>query len=102
MRDSESSDSVGIPVSLEVKISHASFGTLVLQSASISDSSVYLYTKGHKMPQVGTKVQVQLNGTLGDGETPPVLDMIVDKLDANGVRLSYIRLDTKTPPSDGA
>lgn len=102
MQDSKQSDSVGLPVSLEVKITHESFGTLILKTASISDSGVYLYTRGHQMPKEGSSVKVQLNGTLGDGEIPPELEMIVDKIDAKGVQLSYIKLDTKAPPNDGA
>ncbi len=96
MQDSEERDAIGLPVSLEVKITHASFGTLILKTATISDSGVYLYTQGHQMPELGTKVQVQLNGTLGDGEEPPVLDMLIDRKDANGIGLSYIKLDTRS------
>jgi len=90
MRDSERREGSRLPVSFEVLVSHEMIGTLILKTSNISDSGIYVLTEGQNMPQIGTVVQVQLNGQLGDGEEPPLLDMIISRVDTNGVGLKYL------------
>jgi hypothetical protein len=91
MLDSDRRHGIRLPVCFEVKVTHDAFGTLILQTANISDSGIYVLTEGQLMPNIGTILQVQLNGHLGENETPPLLDMIITRMDNRGIGLKYLQ-----------
>jgi hypothetical protein len=77
-------------MSLEVKLYHASEETVVLLTRDISAGGIYVVTDGQSLPPVGSVISGQVQGAMAD---PPVVQMEVVRIDAEGVGLRFLEQD---------
>ncbi len=70
-----------------VKLTHPDTGTIEVKTQDISDGGIYLISPVSNLPPTGSQVQVQLIDTPFDA---PVLDMLIVRLDKNGIGLKFI------------
>ena len=78
------------PIQCQIKISHESFGDVIVKTLDISDGGVYVALDADKIPPVGTIVKGQVQGLMDDA---PVLEMEVMRVDAGGVGLRFVNHD---------
>ncbi len=71
----------------QVKVTHPSIGEVLVFTRDISDSGVFLLTEEYDMPPVGTVVKGQVQGM---GETAPILDMEIVRLEPAGIGLKFV------------
>lgn len=70
-----------------VKLTHESTGTIEVKTQDISDGGIYLVLPSGDLPAVGSQVQVQLIDTPFEA---PVLEMLIVRLEKNGIGLKFI------------
>jgi len=70
-----------------VKLTHPDTGTIEVKTKDISDGGIYLLSTITNLPPVGSQVKVQLIDTPFEA---PVLDMIIVRLDPNGIGLKFL------------
>jgi hypothetical protein len=71
----------------QLRITHASFGSIVVKTKDISEGGVYILTEKVSMPPEGTI----LEGQIHDGiEGRPIVRMEVVRLEANGIGLKFL------------
>lgn len=74
------------PLATRIKITHPSIGSVVVTTRDVSDGGVYLVTSGVAMPPVGTVVEGQVQGPVGD---LPVVKMRIVRSDSEGFGLTF-------------
>lgn len=74
----------------KIKISHATFGDVIVKTMDISDGGVYVALDPEQIPPIGTVVKGQVQGLMDDA---PILDMEVMRVDAKGIGLRFINLE---------
>lgn len=70
-----------------IKISHPSFGDVVAQTRDLSDGGVYVKHEDLRTLQLGDTVTGQVQGMPIDA---PILQMVVTRVDAEGIGLRFI------------
>ncbi len=71
-----------------VKLTHPDTGTIEVKTQDISDGGIYLVSSSlEDILPIGSKVQVQLIDTPFEA---PVLDMLIVRLEKNGIGLKFI------------
>ena len=71
----------------KVKLIHPDIGTVQVMTRDISDGGIYLLSDITNLPPVGSQVKVQLIDTPFEA---PVLDMIIVRLENDGIGLSFV------------
>lgn len=84
---SESRQHVRTMLTSSVKLTHPDTGTIEVKTKDISDGGIYLLSGITNLPPVGSQVKVQLIDTPFEA---PVLDMIIVRLDHNGIGLKFL------------
>ena len=74
----------------KIKISHESFGEMIVKTLDISDGGVFVALEPDKIPAIGTIVTGQVQGLMDDA---PILEMEVMRVGSGGVGLRFINLD---------
>ena len=75
-----------------VAISHASFGTKIVQAKDFSDSGIFLMIDTDEIPPIGTIVKGQVQGLKGEA---PSLEMEVVRTEQNGIGLRFVNPEDK-------
>ena len=75
------------PLRTRIRISHDSFGELLVRTRDISHGGVYLMTGDLPMPPVGTVIEGQVQDDYGER---PVVKMKIVRVDAHGVGAMFI------------
>ena len=76
------------PLVTRLRLTHDSFGTVVVKTRDISQGGVYLVTEELPIPPVGTILQGQIQDDYG--EERPVVKMEVVRLEPTGVGLRFV------------
>ena len=74
------------PLSVKVRISHPTIGTVVVSTRDLSDGGVFLVTDGSKLPPLGSVVDGQVQGPM---ENPPVVKMKIVRIESGGIGLAF-------------
>lgn len=74
----------------KIKISHPTFGDIIVKTLDISDGGIFIQLDPNKIPPIGTIVTGQVQGLMEDA---PVLQMEVMRVESNGVGLRFINMD---------
>lgn len=82
---------VRTPLRASVTLSHPETGVLRLHTCDISDGGAYILAEGHRLPEPGEIVEVQVQGL--PGGDAPVVKMRVVRMDPEGVGLEFIAPD---------
>lgn len=76
-----------VPLTTKIKITHASFGSIIVKTENISHGGVYVLTENTSMLPVGRV----LEGQIQDGEDDrPIVRMGVVRIGQNGVGLKFL------------
>lgn len=76
-----------VPLSSRIRISHDSFGSVVVKTRDISFGGVYLIVDDLTMPPPGTVIEGQIQDEMEDR---PVVLMEVVRVEPNGVGLKFL------------
>jgi len=90
MSGSERRKHTRLPLPAHIKVTHSSFGTMVVHSLDISNGGLFIKNGDHPYPSVGGVLQVQ------DADMPveaPVLDARIVRVAADGVGLEFCGLE---------
>jgi len=77
-----------LPMEVEVELHCPGFPTRVLRTADLSHGGL-LVTDAPETPALGTPVRVQVVGTLGNGEQPPMVTGLVVRHVAGGFAIAF-------------
>ena len=78
-----------LPLEVEVELHRAGQPMRVVQTEDLSIGGVLLLLDDADRPPLGTLVQVRVVGTLGEGETPPMVDARVVRHAPAGVAIQF-------------
>lgn len=78
------------PLQCKIKISHETFGEVIVKTLDISDGGIFVALDPDHIPPVGTIVTGQVLGLMEDA---PILKMEVMRVESGGVGLRFINLD---------
>lgn len=71
----------------QLRITHASFGSIVVKTKDISEGGVFIFMENVSLPPEGSV----LEGQIDDGvEDRPVVRMEVTRVEPNGIGLKFI------------
>jgi hypothetical protein len=76
-------------IRVSIKITHESIGECLLETRDISDSGIFVIVNPQKMPDVGTVLKGQVQGM---GEEGAIIDMVIVRVNKNGLGLRYVNL----------
>lgn len=75
------------PIRVQVKVSHPSIGSVIVQTRDISDSGIFLLTENIEVPDIGTIVEGQVQGMDIEG---PILKLEIVRMEPAGIGLKFI------------
>ena len=75
-----------IPLATRVRIHHDSIGELILRTRDLSHGGLFVYRDQHRLPPVGTVVEVQVQDT---PEEAPIVAMVIVREDDEGVGMQF-------------
>ena len=78
-----------LPMEVEIELHRAGQPMRVVQTEDLSAGGVLLILDAVDHPPLGTLVQVRVVGTLGEGETPPMVDAMVVRHAPAGVAVEF-------------
>lgn len=78
------------PLQCNIKISHASFGDVIVKTLDISDGGIFVALAPNQIPPIGTIVTGQVQGLMDDA---PILQMEVMRVETDGVGLRFINVE---------
>lgn len=78
-----------LPLEVEVELYCAGQPMRVVRTEDLSCGGVLLILGGIERPPLGTQVQVRVVGTLGEGESPPLVDALVIRHAPDGVAVKF-------------
>ena len=84
---SESRQYIRTALTSRVKLTHPDTGTIEVKTKDISDGGIYILSIITNLPPIGSQVKVQLIDTPFEA---PVLDMLIVRLDSNGIGLKFL------------
>ena len=73
-------------MAVKVKIFHQSFGEKIVKTKNISDSGLFILAEPTELPAVGEIVTGAVQGMI---ENPPLVNMRIVRVDADGVGLQF-------------
>jgi hypothetical protein len=76
-----------VPLTSRIRITHESFGSVVVKTRDISLGGVYLIVDDLTMPPPGTVIEGQIQDEMEDR---PVVRMEVVRIEPNGVGLKFL------------
>jgi hypothetical protein len=76
-----------VPLTSRIRITHDSFGSVVVKTRDISLGGVYLVIDDLTMPPPGTVIEGQIQDEMEDR---PVVRMEVVRIEPNGVGLKFL------------
>lgn len=79
-----------VPMEIDVELHRAGHPVCVVRTEDLSLSGVLLVLGGIEQPPLGSLVQLRVVGTLGDGETPPLVDALVVRHVLTGVAVQFL------------
>lgn len=74
---------------VEVELHRAGQEVEVVLTEDLSEGGVFVRMDGLEFPPVGSRVHLRLVGTLGEGETPPMVEAVIVRHLPNGVALAF-------------
>lgn len=78
-----------LPMSVEVELYRPGQPTLAIETEDLSGGGVFLVMDAADRPSLGERVRLRLVGTLGAGETPPIVDAVVVRHSEKGVAVEF-------------
>ncbi|NOZ11390.1 MAG: PilZ domain-containing protein [Gammaproteobacteria bacterium] len=82
-----------IDVSISVELCYKGKGKAAVCTRNLSDGGLFLEMAEHPLPPLGTRVELKLTGTLGQGEKPPVVRAEVVRVEDNGIAVYFLDRD---------
>lgn len=79
-----------IPMAVEVELHRSGQPVCLVRTDDLSHGGVLLTLDHDDRPPLGTLVQVRVVGTLGDGETPPLVAAVVVRHLNEGVAIQFV------------
>ena len=76
-----------MPLCVKIRITHDSFGSVVIKTRNISDNGVYLVGDELEMPPPGSVVEGQIQDEYGER---PIVRMEVVRVDSEGAGLKFL------------
>lgn len=83
-----------ILVNTEIRVTHPSFGSVVLMSSDLSDGGLFILSNDMAMPPAGEIVEVQ---GLAFGDAAPVLKAKIVRVAPTGIAVEFCDLPGSTP-----
>ena len=77
-----------IPMEIEVKLSHSSFGELVVHTKDISDTGLFLTMDTSLLPPLGSIMRAQVVGMAAE---PPIVGLEIVRIDPAGVGVKFVK-----------
>jgi hypothetical protein len=77
------------PASFKVYLFAANSQVIELRAANYSEDGLYVLSQGHQMPPLGSMVEVKLANHPANTPEPPLLEMIIKRVDKYGAGLQY-------------
>lgn len=78
----------------EVKLKHPEVGEQTAHTRDISEGGAFVLSHNIRLPNVGDVIEVQVQGLAG--EQAPVVQMLVARIDADGMALEFINVPAST------
>lgn len=75
----------------DVRLFDGDTDSFILQVANYSNDGIYLLSGGNPLPSLGSVVQVKLNQQLPRKTEPPLLEMVVKRIDSEGIGLQNLQ-----------
>jgi hypothetical protein len=75
-----------IPLSTRVKITHPSFGSVVVMTRDLSNGGAFLVTQGIELPPIGSILEGQVQDLQ---EEAPIVKMKIVREEADGVGVKF-------------
>jgi hypothetical protein len=75
------------PLRTNIRITHATFGELLVKTRDISFGGVFLLTSDQPLPPIGTIIEGQVQDDYGER---PVVKMEIVRVEAGGVGVMFI------------
>jgi len=75
----------------DVRVSTQDTDTLTLLVTNYSKDGLYVLASGNPMPALGSVVKVKLNKIIPHAPEPPLLDMVIKRVDSEGIGLQYLK-----------
>ncbi|MGM0676821.1 PilZ domain-containing protein [Ectothiorhodospira marina] len=79
-----------LPVEVAVELFREGQPARRVQTRDLSGNGVLLLISGEDAPVVGERIQVRVEGTLGDGEAPPVVHGRVVRVSDREVAVEFL------------
>lgn len=70
-----------------IKLIHPSCGELIVHTGDLSDGGVYIHADGQQLPEMGERVQVQVQDLPIEA---PLIEAKIVRADAEGVGLEFV------------
>jgi hypothetical protein len=77
------------PVTIEVELYRSGRPMQVVRTEDLSNGGVRLILDDDDRPPLGAKVRVRVVGTLGEGESPPLVEALVVRHASDGVAVKF-------------
>jgi len=84
--DSDKRQHTRTPLTTRIKLTHPAVGELVLRTRDLSHGGLFVYKDGHRLPAVGTVVEVQVQDTPHEA---PVVRMEIVREDDEGLGMQF-------------
>ncbi len=85
----EKRQSPRMPVELDVEVHCPGMPVRVLRTVDLSDSGLLMVMDSAELPPLGSHVQIQVVGKLGNNDSPPVVKAQVVRHIAGGFAVSF-------------
>lgn len=70
-----------------IKLIHPACGEVIVHTGDLSDGGVYIHADGLQLPEVGERVQVQVQGLPVEA---PLIEAKIVRSDENGIGLEFV------------
>ncbi len=70
-----------------IKLIHPTCGELIVHTGDLSDGCVYIHADGEQLPEVGERLQVQVQGLPVEA---PLIEAKIVRADAEGIGLEFV------------
>jgi hypothetical protein len=78
-----------IPLSTRVKITHPSFGSVIVMTRNLSNGGVFLDTQGIELPPIGSILEGQVQDSPDEAPEAPIVKMKIVREEAEGVGVMF-------------
>ena len=80
------------PANFSVLLSARNSDSIKLKASNYSEDGLYVLINGHQLPPLGSVVKVKLSNHNANIPEPPLLEMIVKRIDSEGIGLQYLKV----------